>query len=142
MNQNRRGFLGLLAGAIAAPIVGAAVVDPERLVWRNGAKLISIPRLLSVKRPWTIDNFNNSYKGFFVEAASVQETYNRILSSESEAFRKRVLEAFERERPHLEWIVDPLDRPLSEMREIRMRSVMNISVLNAPILPIFKPEGY
>jgi hypothetical protein len=31
---NRRGFLALLAGA---------VLDPERLLWRPGARLISIP---------------------------------------------------------------------------------------------------
>lgn len=39
---NRRGFLAALAG-------GAAVAaDPERLLWRKGAKLISIPRALFV----------------------------------------------------------------------------------------------
>src|SRR6266478_5393555 len=32
---NRRGFLGLLAAGLA--------LDPERLLWRPGAKLISIP---------------------------------------------------------------------------------------------------
>lgn len=34
--MNRRAFLEAIAGAIAA--------DPERLLWRPGAKLISIPR--------------------------------------------------------------------------------------------------
>ena len=34
MNLARRGFLGLLAGA---------VLDPERLLWTPGKKLISIP---------------------------------------------------------------------------------------------------
>jgi hypothetical protein len=32
---NRRGFLGAVAGAF--------VFDPERLLWRRGAKMISIP---------------------------------------------------------------------------------------------------
>ncbi len=36
--MNRRGFLTALAGA-----VGAMTLDPERLLWRPGAKLISIP---------------------------------------------------------------------------------------------------
>lgn len=34
--MNRRGFLGALAGALT--------LDPERLIWTPGAKLISIPR--------------------------------------------------------------------------------------------------
>lgn len=33
--MNRRGFL--------AALLGGAVLDPERLLWRPGAKLISIP---------------------------------------------------------------------------------------------------
>lgn len=33
--QTRRGFLGLLAAGLA--------LDPERLLWRPGAKLISVP---------------------------------------------------------------------------------------------------
>jgi hypothetical protein len=36
--MNRRGFLGLL-GAFAA----SAVLDPEKLLWEPGKKLISIP---------------------------------------------------------------------------------------------------
>jgi hypothetical protein len=36
--NTRRGFLGALAGAAAA-----LTLDPERLLWRPGAKLISIP---------------------------------------------------------------------------------------------------
>jgi len=36
--MNRRGFLTALAGAIAS-----FELDPERLLWRRGAKLISIP---------------------------------------------------------------------------------------------------
>lgn len=36
---NRRGFLGLLAGAAAG-----ATLDPERLLWVPGKKLISIPK--------------------------------------------------------------------------------------------------
>lgn len=37
---SRRGFLGALAAAIAGPMV----IDPEKLLWRPGAKLISIPK--------------------------------------------------------------------------------------------------
>lgn len=35
---SRRGFLGAL--------LGAAVLDPDRLLWRPGAKLVSVPRPL------------------------------------------------------------------------------------------------
>lgn len=38
--MNRRGFLGALIGAVA----GSAVLDPERLLWTPGKKLISIPK--------------------------------------------------------------------------------------------------
>ena len=34
--MNRRGFLGAIAGGL--------VLDPERLLWRPGRKLISIPK--------------------------------------------------------------------------------------------------
>jgi hypothetical protein len=40
---NRRGFLGLVGGAVAT-----SVLDPERALWMPGAKLISIPRALFV----------------------------------------------------------------------------------------------
>jgi hypothetical protein len=36
--MNRRGFLGLLAG-----IASAAVLDPDKLLWVTGRKLISVP---------------------------------------------------------------------------------------------------
>ncbi len=35
--MNRRGFLAALAGAM--------VLDPERLLWKPGTKLISVPRI-------------------------------------------------------------------------------------------------
>ena len=38
MGMNRRGFLGALLGGAAA-----LALDPEKLLWRPGAKLISIP---------------------------------------------------------------------------------------------------
>lgn len=38
MALNRRGFLGLLA-----TVAAGATLDPERLLWVPGAKLISIP---------------------------------------------------------------------------------------------------
>ncbi len=37
--MNRRGFLGILGAAIAG-----ATLDPERLLWEPGKKLISIPK--------------------------------------------------------------------------------------------------
>jgi len=39
--MNRRGFLGALFGGGAA----ALALDPEKLLWRPGAKLISIPAI-------------------------------------------------------------------------------------------------
>lgn len=35
----RRGFLGMLAAAVAG-----ATLDPEKLLWQSGRKLISIPK--------------------------------------------------------------------------------------------------
>lgn len=40
MSTSRRGFLGALAATVAGPMM----LDPERLLWRPGAKLISIPK--------------------------------------------------------------------------------------------------
>jgi len=48
MMSTRRGFLGALAAAIAGSKVVEMVLDPERLLWRPGAKLISIPAPLTV----------------------------------------------------------------------------------------------
>lgn len=47
--MNRRGFFGALFGAAAA----AATLDPEKLLWVPGAKLISIPAPVGTIR--TID---------------------------------------------------------------------------------------
>ncbi len=44
--HSRRGFLGLLAGVAAG-----ATLDPERLLWRPGAKLISVPAVIH-DRDW------------------------------------------------------------------------------------------
>jgi hypothetical protein len=41
--MNRRGFLSMLAGAAAA-----LAADPERALWTPGAKLVSIPRALTI----------------------------------------------------------------------------------------------
>lgn len=41
--MNRRGFL--------AALLGGAVLDPERLLWRPGAKLISIPKAAPLFTP-------------------------------------------------------------------------------------------
>ncbi len=47
--MNRRGFLGAVAGALAG-----AVYDPERALWRPGAKLISIPSQLRVRHEFKL----------------------------------------------------------------------------------------
>lgn len=39
--MNRRGFLGLIGAAVAG-----SVLDPEKLLWKPGAKVISIPTLV------------------------------------------------------------------------------------------------
>jgi hypothetical protein len=38
---NRRGFLGALGA-----LLGAAILDPEQLLWKPGAKLISVPKTI------------------------------------------------------------------------------------------------
>lgn len=43
-SMERRGFLSAL--------IGAAVLDPERLLWVPGRKLISVPFLRSACMPW------------------------------------------------------------------------------------------
>ena len=50
--MNRRGFLGLLAGVAAG-----ATLDPERLLWRPGAKLISVPKAQVVVTQWELAPF-------------------------------------------------------------------------------------
>ncbi len=45
--MQRRGFLTALAGS-----VGAMTLDPERLLWRSGAKLISIPAPTRLSVRW------------------------------------------------------------------------------------------
>ncbi len=46
MKSSRRGFLTMLAAA-----VGAATLDPEKLLWVPGRKLISIPKPVVVPPP-------------------------------------------------------------------------------------------
>ncbi len=48
MMLNRRGFFSTLA-AVAA----TAALDPERLLWLPGKKLISIPAAITVSGEWT-----------------------------------------------------------------------------------------
>jgi hypothetical protein len=51
--MNRRGFLSFLGAAVAG-----ATLDPERLLWKPGAKTISIPSpLLS----FSMDEFREAY---------------------------------------------------------------------------------
>jgi hypothetical protein len=40
---SRRGFLRLFGVASVATVAGVAVLDPDALLWRPGARLISIP---------------------------------------------------------------------------------------------------
>lgn len=42
---NRRGFLSLFGAAAAT-----AAIDPERLLWVPGAKVISVPRVIRIDR--------------------------------------------------------------------------------------------
>jgi len=46
---SRRGFLGLI-GTVAT----GAVLDPERLLWVQGAKTISIPKVPEQNTLWTL----------------------------------------------------------------------------------------
>jgi hypothetical protein len=66
---NRRGFLSLLGTTL-----GAATLDPERLLWTPGEKTISIPKNIALAR----------------NAAA--------LRAQLEFMRPRMLEIFEQER--------------------------------------------
>jgi hypothetical protein len=63
--MNRRGFLSMLAGA---------TLDPERLLWRPGAKLISIPEPTSAAYP---DFFRYTDWVVYTELISRQEFERR-----------------------------------------------------------------
>jgi hypothetical protein len=45
----RRGFLKLFGAASVATVAGVVVLDPEALLWRPGARLISIPAAQRVR---------------------------------------------------------------------------------------------
>lgn len=51
--MNRRGFLGALTAAVAG-----ATLDPERLLWEPGKKLISIPK------PKPLNELEKAYERF------------------------------------------------------------------------------
>jgi hypothetical protein len=51
--MNRRGFLGFLGAALAG-----ATLDPERLLWQPGCKLISIPRAIITPENPLLDEIN------------------------------------------------------------------------------------
>lgn len=53
MDMNRRGFFGALFGGAAA-----FALDPEKLLWRPGAKLISIP---AASFPFDDERFASAY---------------------------------------------------------------------------------
>lgn len=54
--MNRRGFLGAIGAALAG-----ATLDPERLLWRPGAKVISIAR--PIVQRWSLNTSNAMQPG-------------------------------------------------------------------------------
>lgn len=72
--MNRRNFLGMLAAS-----VGGMTLDPERLLWRPGAKLISIPKP-SIKPVGETIWFVNTKKFKFDGGVYIQDpfVYNQI----------------------------------------------------------------
>lgn len=77
----RRGFLASLAAALVAP-------DPERLLWRPGARLISIPRPASpisyISPEWLTRETLLALRSNMVATRYYQQAYNNALSSQAE----------------------------------------------------------
>jgi hypothetical protein len=94
MGMNRRGFLGALLGGAAA-----LALDPEKLLWRPGAKLISIPsspfddehlesvhaqillRMLNEYTPFASYVGKISYPSVYLTGQSVTSATNKIIFS-------------------------------------------------------------
>ena len=99
--MNRRGFLGLLSAALT--------LDPERLLWRPGAKLISIPQ------PRPIMEWVNIEVNVDVGYAQLRDTFPWIISSAS-AVTVRLFNGAD----HLEVRPDSPNR-ISAIRDVRSR---------------------
>jgi hypothetical protein len=67
---SRRGFLAVLGAAAGA----AAVVDPERALWRPGARLISVPRPIALERAYQVE-FELSSEDLFLSLEQFQQRY-------------------------------------------------------------------
>jgi hypothetical protein len=78
--MKRRGFLAALGGA---------ALDPERLLWIPGRKLISIPR----PRVETVAGSSRIHGRVFVHSLKYQDALNRILSLQCELIASRRVEA-------------------------------------------------
>ena len=94
--MNRRSFLASLAGAL--------VVDPERALWKPGAKLISIPRpaVVTVREFYNLKTgdkvtFYGDWKTYVIrECVESQRAYNAFLSLQAETIDFLTLEQFPR----------------------------------------------
>ncbi len=54
MSMQRRNFLGMIGGALAAAVAGATL-DPDRALWIPGQKVYSIPAVVGVRvRRWVV----------------------------------------------------------------------------------------
>lgn len=76
--MNRRGFLGALTAAVTG-----AVLDPEKLLWHPGAKLISVPRVAAFEDGYlSIDMFAERYIQPYLEAINKRwiEDMNRQIN--------------------------------------------------------------
>ena len=69
--MNRRGFLSTL--------LGAAVLDPEKLLWVPGQKLISIPSV-TVCQPQVVHAQTAHALTFEIRASSIQQRLKEIES--------------------------------------------------------------
>lgn len=70
MRLSRRGFLGAL--------LGAAVLDPERLLWVPGAKLISVPAPRGVGCQCKFCVVRRQYKAGRLSSFDIGFTWMRI----------------------------------------------------------------
>lgn len=81
--MNRRGFLGALTAAVTGE-----VLDPDKLLWRPRAKLISVPRIVTAfpdPHCLSIDEFAERYIHPYLEAMNKRwiEDMNRHIASYS-----------------------------------------------------------
>lgn len=81
--MNRRGFLSFLGAAVAGAIL---VLDPERLLWKPGAKFISIP---SPALALSLEEFQYSYfRPLAIQIANqIDADMLKVLYNNTEAIR-------------------------------------------------------